>query len=220
MKKFDISHWWYKKCKKNKVLDWIDDNVIWHMWTRPRSFCLTVRHWFVSNFNKFHFRLLRQAFLSYPWDGSFILELEECQIDKQIHWFNHHQTMVDEQYNEIMRSLRWAKHCVHTMNNDTDLFEFRGDVEYVPVKKDADGKCVDAEDPDEDAEFYRLNSRNLEYVYNGPRVNKRNASRFLNKEYIESDFFKTGKGDSDYYVAKCRHLYYLIRERYTDYWWD
>ena len=37
---------------------------------------------------------------------------------------------------------------------------------------------------------------------------------------IESKYFKEGNGLSDLYVAKCRHLYYKIREQYTGLWWD
>ena len=72
-----ISDWWYKKCKSNKVCDWIDDNILWYIWDKPKSAYRTMYHWFYCNFNKYHWRLIKQAFVTYPWDGGFILELEE-----------------------------------------------------------------------------------------------------------------------------------------------
>ena len=218
-----LGDWWYKQCKKHKVLDWIDDNILWYVWSKPRSAYLSVKHWFYCNWNKYHWRLVKTAFLTHPWDGGFILCLEECQIDKQLHWFKHHQLMVDEQYNEIMRSLRWAKHCIHMLNNETDLYHYDGDMKFVPQvwTTDEEGKktLVDTEKED-DAELYRMDNSNSHYVYDGPRVNKRNAHRFLNKQTIEMDYFKNGNMDHELYLAKCRHLYYLVRERCTDLWWD
>ena len=215
-----LGNWWYKQCKKHKALDWIDDNILWYVWTKPREYYLTVRHWFYCNFNKYHWRLLVTAFKTYPWDGTFILELEERQIDKQLHWFEHHQTMVDEQYNEIMRSLKWAKYCIHTLNNEYDLFHFEGDIKSIPQSKDpSTGEMYD--DPsNEDAELHRMDFTDHHYFYDGPRINRRNAHRFLNKGMLESNMFKEGHFDHELYMAKARHLYYLIRERYTDLWWD
>jgi hypothetical protein len=215
-----LGTWWYKQCKKHKVLDWIDDNILWYVWDKPRDIYLTVRHWFYCNFNRYHWRLVKTAFKSYPWDGSFLLELEECQIDKQLHWFSHHQTMVDEQYNEIMRSLKWAKHCIHTLNNEHELYHYDGEMLSIPQIKDpSSGEWVD--DPgNEDAELHRLDFTNHRYVYDGPYVNRRNAIRFMDKDQKESETYLKNVHDSDLYVRKARYLYYLIRERYTDLWWD
>ena len=219
--KFD--YWWYDVCKKHKWCDWIDDHIMWYVYTKPREYYRTVRHWFYCNFNKYHWALLKQAWCSHPWDGGFILQLEERQIDKQIHWFEHHQTMVDEQYNEIMRSLRWAKHCIHVMNNECDYFHYDGESKMIPQKyvTNEEGKRVLVDtDNEDDAELYRYDNSGSQYVYDGPRLNKRNARRFMNKQTVENDYFKEGNMDHDYYIAKCRHIYYLVRERYTDYWWD
>ena len=218
-----LGAWWHKKCKKSKLCDWIDDNILWYVWTKPRYRYLTIRQWFYCNFNVYHWRLVKQAFLTQPWDGGFYLALEECMIDKQIHWFEHHQMMVDEQYNEIMSSLRLAKYCIHVMNNDCDLFHYDGEMKTIPEKfvTDEAGNRVTVEvDNEDEADVYRLDNSDSRYVYDGPRVNKRNAHRFMSKQTIELDFFKNGNMDHNLYIAKCRHLYYLIRERYTDLWWD
>jgi hypothetical protein len=218
-----VGDWWYKKCKKSKFCDWIDDNILWYVWTKPREYYLDVRHWFVCNFNIYHWRLVKEAFLMHPWDGGFLLSMEERMIDKQLHWFKHHQSMVDEQYNEIMNSLKRAKYCLHVLNNETDLYHFNGESKSIPQKftTNEDGERITVNvDNEDEAEIYLLDNSDLQYVYDGPRVNKRNAHRFLHPQTIKMDYFKEGNMDHELYMAKCRHLYYLIRERCTDLWWD
>lgn len=220
-----IADWWddkkkqlsdrrYEYAKNHKWFKWIDDNIVWYVWDKPRDWYRTVRHWFVCNFNRYHWRLLKAAWTSYPWDGGFILYLEECQIDKQLHWFEHHQQMIDEQYNEIMRTLRWAKYCIHVLNNETDLFHYDGEMKFEPIEdvgETPDGHKLG---------LSRLNMDDMVYCYDGPRVNRRNARRFLNKSFVENERFKEGHWDHELYMAKCRHIYYMVRERFTDYWWD
>lgn len=227
---------WNNACVRHKSLAWIDDNVFWWLYDKPREWYLNIRHWFYCNWNVYHWRLVKTAFLTHPWDGGFILSLEECQIDKQIHWFKHHKTMVDEQYNEIVKSLRWAKYCVHVLNNEYDLFHSEGEIQSVPQKFNKEtGKwedCGDAEpmmtgertlkseDGEHEIGLHRMVLDDLKIIYDGPYVNHRNASRFLDKDIIKSDRFKEGRWDNELYMAKCRHLYYRIREQYTELWWD
>lgn len=157
-----------------------------------------IRGWFCDNWNKYHYKTVKTAFNFRPWDFQHILYLEEASINEMIHYFDNNQTMVDEQYNNIVRSLRWAKSCIHIMNNDSDYFTY----EYHTIKEFDLEKSISA------------------YRYLGPRLNKRNASRFFNKKILESNLFKKGNMDHELYVEKARRLYYRIRERYTDYWWD
>jgi hypothetical protein len=126
--------------------------------------------------------------------------------------------MVDEEYNEIISSLRLAKYCIHILNNESDLLHFEGETKTIPVKfvTDETGKRVTVEVENEDeADVYRLDNSDSRYVYDGPRVNKRNAHRFIEKDFSENENMV-----HVLYMAKCRHLYYLIREKYTDLWWD
>lgn len=214
-----IGDWWYKKCKTSKICDWIDDKIIYYLIDKPKDKYYSIRHWFKCNWNKQHYRLVKQAFVSYGWDFGYLTQLEELQIDKALYWFEHHQIMVDEEYEQIMRTLRWAKHCIHYINDDFDLYTFTGDLKSVPVEKDPEtGKLVDSDN--QDAELHRLDFKDHKYHYLGPKVNTRNAKRFLNPEFVESKYFQEGNGLSELYVAKCRHLYYKIREQYTELWWD
>ena len=78
---------WYNLCKKYKILDWIDDYIVWYIWDKPKSTYKTIKYCFYCNWNKEHYRLVKRAFTSYPWDYYFMYELMEYQIDKQIRWF-------------------------------------------------------------------------------------------------------------------------------------
>jgi hypothetical protein len=224
---------WDNACARHKSLAWVDDNILYWLWRRPKDAYYSVRCWFRYNWCREHWELLKAAFHSYPWDPCFLTYLEERQIDKYIAHFKTHQRMIDEQYNEIVRSLRWAKYCISIINDDSELFHYDGEMKSVPqIKNEETGEWEDVGEPepmltgerkvDEGPEYklYRIDMDSMKYVYDGPRVNTRNAARFLNKKVVESDYFKEGHMRHELYVAKCRHLYYLIRERCTDLWWD
>lgn len=151
-----------------------------------------IYHWFHCNFNKYHWALVKEAFLGHPWDNSFLTILEEKKLDEILHWFEHHQNMVDEQYNDIMKSLKIAKYCIHIINNGTDLYTYNYSADTTK------GTC--------------------EYSYIGPHVNTKNVRRFFGS--CESKYITTNNSFHYLYIAKCKHIYYMIRERYTDYWWD
>lgn len=198
-KKTKLSDWWYSQTEKYKLCDWIDDIII-NIKSKYRS----IKHWFYCNWNKEHWRLVKQAFLSYGWDGYFIYELEEKQIDKQLKWFSKHQRMIDEQYNEIIWSLKLAKYLVHVINNETDLFHFTGSSKF---NKISDGQ-------------YQYDNGDLKYHYDGPYINKRNLKRFLTNAQLKDEYFMGGNCDHEIYMIKCKYMYHRIREKYTDYWWD
>jgi hypothetical protein len=206
-----IGRWWIRKCKKYKILEWLDDKVVWYLYDKPKEFYRSIMHWFVCNWNKEHYAFMKQALVSYGWDGSFLYQMEEKMIDKYLKWFSEHQAMIDEQYNEIMSSLKKAKYLIHIINNDTDLFHYDGEIEHIPSDKVNEyGEPL----------FYQVKTDKLKYYYDGPYVNRHNARRFLTNGEYESEMFKRGNMDNELYLKKCKHLYHKIREKYTDYWWD
>ena len=182
----------------------------------PKDYYKEIRQWFYCNWNIEHWRLIKQAFFSYGWDHWFLTKLEERQIDKALRWFKYHQHMIDEQYEEIVRYLHLAKHLIHIINNAGEgLYDYEGDLEFIPVIKDVKGNLVDSPNNTK-AELFKLDDSNLKYIYNGHYVNYRNINRFVGDKLIK---YYT-KNTHEYYLIKCKHLYYKIRERYTDYWWD
>lgn len=193
---------WYDFCEKHKWANWIDDNIVWHCIDKPMDIYKSIRHWFYCNWNHEHWELIKYAFTSYGWDHGFLTNLEERQLDKQIKWFTEHQIMVDEQYNRIMSSLKIAKKCLHLMNTDGDgLYHFTGSLEFEELES---GNSL-------------VKEGTLQYHYDGPYINKRNIRRFVGMHmYDHIDKWH----EHDIYLLKVKHLYYRIREQYTEYWWD
>ena len=186
---------WYDLCKKYKVLDWIDDNILWYVWEKPKSAFKTVRYWFYCNWNKEHYRLVKQAFTSYPWDYYFMYELMECQIDKQIRWFEKHK-LVENVDTDILRPLKWAKHCIHNMMNDVDLYTY----DYESHTKTYVGP--------------RINYKNFEIYYKDCKGDFRGGATMEQvKEFYE-------KFPEEYYILKCRKVLFDILKQYSYRWWD
>ena len=190
-----------------KTLEEIKDDLEFWFVDKPKDLYLSIRHWFYCNWNMDHFRLVKAAFMSYPWDHSYLLRLEELQIKKSLRWFEKHQYATDEFHLPKVRSLRIASVLLHRINHPEELYDY---VEY-----GSDEEMVRDGRPDDLDK--QLGIRPMKYVYNGPRVNRRNMDRFMTKEELNViQHFH----DDDLQVIKCKALYYKIRERYTDIWWD
>ena len=185
----------------------IVEDIEYYLVDKPKDVYLSIRHWFYCNWNIDHFRLVKAAFFSYPWDHSYLLELEELQIIKALRWFETHQTATDEFHLPKVRSLRIASVLLRRINHPEELYD------YVDYGSDEE-MMRDGRPDDLDKQ---LGIRPMKYVYNGPRVNRRNMDRFMTKEELNViQHFH----DDDLQVIKCKALYYKIRERYTDIWWD
>jgi len=188
---------WYDLCKKYKVLDWIDDNILWYVWEKPKSAFKTIRYWFYCNWNKEHYRLVKRAFTSYPWDYFYMYELMECQIDKQIRWFEKHK-LVENSDTDILRPLKWAKQCIHAMNNESELYE------------------------------YDHNKSENKKTYTGPKINYRNEERFYKEfksDFRATPTIENLKKyyrdyPEEYYILKCRKILFDILKQYSYRWWD
>ncbi len=190
-----------------KTFKEIVEDIEYYLVDKPKDVYLSIRHWFYCNWNIDHFRLVKAAFFSYPWDHSYLLELEELQIIKALRWFETHQTATDEFHLPKVRSLRIASVLLHRINHPEELYD------YVDYGSDEE-MMRDGRPDDLDKQ---LGIRPMKYVYNGPRVNRRNMDRFMTKEELNViQHFH----DDDLQVIKCKALYYKIRDRYTDIWWD
>ena len=190
-----------------KKLEELKDNIEFWLVDQPKTAYLTIRHWFYCNWNMDHFRLVKAAFTSCPWDHAYLYSLGELQIKKALRWFEKHQYATDEFHLPKVRSLRIASVLLHRINHPEELYDY---VEY-----GSDEEMVRDGRPDDLDK--QLGIRPMKYVYNGPRVNRRNMDRFMTKEELNViQHFH----DDDLQVIKCKALYYKIRERYTDIWWD
>ena len=186
---------WYSLCKKYKVLDWIDDHIVWYVYDKPKDFIKTIRYWFHCNWNKEHWKLVKSTIVSYPWDYYFMNETLECYLNQQLRWFNKHHN-VEGWYEDIVRPLTWAKNCVHAINNDNELSSY--DVQN--HKNNYTGPYIN----------YRNINRYIK-VQNDFRTNE------VNTKDIE-DYYK--RFPEEYYKLKCEYILHKIIWRYSQRWWD
>lgn len=164
----------------------------------------TVRCWLRHCFNKTHWKLIKCAFTGYPFDHGYLDDLEELKLKEMLEYhLKSHIVAEPSRTHDIIRTLTWAYNLRHILNNDTDLFHFDGSIYSVPVSGTT---------------LKEIKTDKLVYHYDGPRLNWRNAGRFLTEEQLKCDFWR--KHQEEYYHLKAKHLYYLIRERYTEFWWD
>ena len=175
-------------------------NKISKLWYKVKDKFYDIVEYFRYNTNKYHRATRHMHNCAMPWNGMDMWKIEECLIDENIHYFKHHQRMVDEQYKEIMDSLTLAKRLLNIINNETDLFHFTRDLKEVKLP---DGS-------------YELEG-DLGYVAD-VYVNSKNWYRFM----PDSDFTRDvlDKMPHELYMAKAKSLYGKVRAKYTDYWWD
>ncbi len=181
----------------SKLWNWIDDNIIWYVYDKPIQYFKTIKYWFYCNWNKTHLKLVKDAITSYPWDYCFIYRLMEDQIDKQLKWFETHD-YIENSETRILRPLKVVKHCLHAMNNDTDLYEYN----WKTKEKTYTGP--------------RLNYRNLKRYVN---FYKLEFNGNFNTNY--NDIIKYYDSyPEEYYQLKCRNILFYIMNHYSMGWWD
>lgn len=185
---------WYNLCKKYKILDWIDDNIIWYIYNKPKSFIKTVRYWFYCNWNKEHWKLVKSTIVSYPWDYYFMYETLECYIDKQLRWFKKHQ-IVENCEEDIIRPLKWAKHCLHMINHDEKLSSY----DFKTHKSTYLGPKIN----------YKTLDRYLSYQNMFRPGTDKNE---IKKYYINYP--------QEFYILKCNYILFKILLQYSHKWWD
>jgi len=188
---------WDKLCQKYKFIDWIDDNIVWYIYDKPKHFYRGVKQWFHSNWNKEFWNLVKCVFTSHPWDNYYFDAIQLAHINRMIGWFDKHQ-IVENHETDIDRPLRWVRHCLNVQMNDNYLLK------YIPEAKDIMDR----------------------FVYIGPKLNYKNARRFINRTQFHDpvnfdeviEFYK--KNPEEYYKLKAKYLYHKILLHYEDRWWD
>lgn len=193
----------YKLCKKYPLFNWIDDKIFWYIYDVPKNKYLSIKHWFYSNWNKYHFNLLKKAFFSYGWDYSYMYKLEYAQIEKALYWFEKQRYHDTDKTELTVRTLRLAKYLLGMMITDgNELWESEGEFGTI----------------DNGNGTHTLTNGTYKHIYIGPYVNTRNGLRFVNERMLET--IVTYGHYEELYVAKCKKLYHRLMEQYMEYWWD
>ena len=170
-----------------------------------------IKRWKRYKLNKEHLDLVWEAWKGYPFDHGYLLELEEKKL-KEMLIYHKERTIVpvsDEQRKEIIWSLELAYKLLHIINNDTDLFHFEN-------KTPSENMFVKSDEKIDGEECYEINKNYHHEYFCDCKVNLRNIKRFCNEKQIP--FYE--RMPHEVYLLKARHIYYMIRERYEELWWD
>lgn len=195
----------YKLCKKYKWFDWIDDNIFWYIYDKPKDWYKTVRCWFyIDALNPYTWKLVwYNIFHNRPWDMCYTYELLSLQINKSLYYFQNRATFLSSLHRESI--IKWQKialSLLDILNNEYKLYDM------VPEDENADAW---------DKHTYKC-------LIN---VNTKNAERFAERGVDYEHPTKTIKcweymlnQPHELYIVKARHLLYRILNEYSGEWWD
>lgn len=160
-----------------------------------------IKAWFHYNWNREHRALVREAFHGYPYDHGYLLDLEAAKLREMLAYHRTSRWESEEKRKEVIFSLELALRLLDIMQGRVELFTYHGELASRDLGKH---------------DFKEIITDNLEYeCFVLP--NFRNMSRFV---FNETSKEWCRKHPHELYLRKATHLYYAIREHYTESWWD
>lgn len=179
---------------KEKLSD-IWDDICWYTTSYPQKIYRDVRHWWRCC-GKYldHWRFVWYAmFHCYPWDSSYMFNIERAWIRKSNSYFNSGKAWCGEE--KIEEINKYQKICLGLLDTITDKREFW---DY-----DLEAHKVVMKIP--------VNMRNKHrFPYRGVDAN--------GKSCMSTDIYEMCP--DEYYRMKAQYLYYKILNEYAGNWWD
>ena len=164
-----------------------------------------VWYWIRMHTKKRFLRVLKATLKSYPYDSSFLLEIEQAKLNEIADYIEANDRFVGCEY--VVRDIRLCVRLIEILKHETDYFHFNGDIRFVPSGKvDEDGNEIMEFKPTPD----------FEYVCD-VKVNMKNIDRFARSQ-AEEKLFK--RQPHELYLRKARCLYHKIRSEREQEWWD
>ena len=158
----------------------------------------SVRVWLKYHFKK-EFRLLLGTTLkSYPWDYSYLYELEQAKIKEMIEYHKKANRFVGVEY--AIRDMEICVKLIDIFLGKKDLFHYDGDIVFKPIEGSDDYTVEHTPDFKYNCDVY---------------VNTRNINRFVSEQ---CDYYREHK--HELYVLKAKALYHKIRNERDFEWWD
>lgn len=164
-----------------------------------------VWYWIRMHTKKRFLRVLKATLKSYPYDSSFLLEIEQAKLNEIADYIEANDRFVGCEY--VVRDIRLCVRLIEILKHETDYFHFNGDIRFVPSGKvDEDGNEIMEFKPTPD----------FEYVCD-VKVNMKNIDRFARSQAEEKLF---NRQPHELYLRKARCLYHKIRSEREQEWWD
>ena len=159
-----------------------------------------VRAWFKYHFTTDFFNIIKTAFKGYPWQESFLYDLERAKLVEMINYHKKVQRFVGWEY--VVRDMELCVRLIDIFNSDgIDLFEYLGDLDFIEQTDDG---------------TYEVDGSDLKYhckIY----VNFSNIDRFVSNECLKKYYIDA---PHELYILKAKRLYHKIRYERDAEWWD
>ena len=162
------------------------ENIWWGLTRSYNSICC----WFRHNLNTSHWRLVKNAVKSYPFDYGYFYSLQQSSLQDMYNYFK--TSYISEQDPMIARDLKLAISLLDIINENRDLFHYENLSTLTLIGlRDLKYKCD---------------------VY----VNMRNVNRFTETESrnVYEEF------PHELYVEKARRLYFKLLYFKSRNWWN
>lgn len=158
-----------------------------------------VRAWIKYHiFSKGFFHLLSTVLKSYPYQESYLLEIERAKIKEMADYIEKNKRFVGWEY--VVRDMRICVKLIGIMLEDNQLFHFNGNLIF--TKK-------------EDGNYEVGKTDDFEYKCD-VKVNVKNIDRFVDKQHQK--FYLDMP--HELYIQKASYLYHKIRYEREKEWWD
>lgn len=182
----------------SKIKEFFEDT-----WDSVKSRWNSFTHWIRYHVNKDFCRILKTVLSGFPWDETYLYELEYVKIQEMMNYHKRTQRFVG--WEKVVRDMQICLNLIDIITEKKDLYDYSGDCEFVPVEGNPDLH-----------EF----KGNMTYkcLVN---VNLKNHKRFcLYRGYTEADTELINRHPHELYIRKAKYLYHKIRMERDIEWWD
>ena len=160
-----------------------------------------LRAWFRYHLTKDFWKIIITAFKGYPWQESFLYDLERVKMKEMADYLEKSNRFVGVEC--VVRDIRLAIAMIDIFEDETRFFHYDGDIVF--------------ELNEDDKDTYTL-SQTPDFKYNcDVYVNTRNVDRFCRNENEKRMMLEH---PHELYVKKAKHLYHKIRYEKDNEWWD
>lgn len=158
-----------------------------------------ITSWFKYHFNRDFWRIIITALKGYPWQESFLYELEKVKIQEMINYHKKGKRFVGVEY--VIRDMQICLNLINIMENETNLFDYDGNLYFSKIS-------------DDNYEIKKSDDFKYKCLVN---VNTKNIDRFIKDGEVKKHYINK---PHEFYLLKAKYLYHKIRYEHDAEWWD